>query len=205
MGDIETLVELAKTGDLGRVRTVLESNFLLASQRLPNGESPLMAALYRGHADVVDALIEAGAEIDVFAAAATGRTEDLRRAVDETTVNALAYDGWTPLHLAAFFGHVENARLLLAAGAGVNAESRNGLENTPLHAATAGRHQEVALLLLDHGADPSAVDAGGYTPLQIAQQNGLDAVVAAMSRDVARGPLTTADAPTRRHEDHEDH
>ena len=205
MGDIETLVELAKTGDLGRVRTVLESNFLLASQRLPNGESPLMAALYRGHADVVDALIEAGAEIDVFAAAATGRTEDLRRAVDETTVNALAYDGWTPLHLAAFFGHVESARLLLAAGAGVNAESRNGLENTPLHAATAGRHQEVALLLLDHGADPSAVDAGGYTPLQIAKQNGLDAVVAAMSRDVARGPLTTADAPTRRHEDHEDH
>src|SRR3954462_8186599 len=108
MSEIEPLIDAAKAGDLGKARGLLADNFLLASQRLPNGESPLMAALYRGHADVVDALIDSGAEIDVFAAAATGRAEDLRRALDETTVNAVAYDGWTPLHLAAFFGHVEN-------------------------------------------------------------------------------------------------
>ena len=78
MDDIETLIELAKSGDLGKVRSLLAGNFLLASQRLPNGESPLMAALYRGHGEVVDAIIEAGAQIDVFAAAATGRLDDLR-------------------------------------------------------------------------------------------------------------------------------
>src|SRR3954447_23099508 len=179
MGETETLVELAKAGDLGKVRTMLESNFLLASQRLPNGESPLMAALYRGHTDVVDALIDAGSEIDVFAAAALGRADDLRRTLTPATVNAVAYDGWTPLHLAAFFGHLENARLLLEAGADVGAVSAHGMGNTPLHAATAGRHSEIALLLLQHGADASAVDAGGYTALRIAEQNQLDAVVAA--------------------------
>ena len=93
MGEIETLVDFVKAGDLGKVRGVLEDNFLLASQRLPNGETPLMAALYRGHGDIVDALIDAGAEIDVFAAAATGRPEDLRRTLNEATVNAVAYDG----------------------------------------------------------------------------------------------------------------
>jgi ankyrin repeat protein len=181
MDEIETLIEAAKAGDLGKVRALLAGNFLLASQRLSTGESPLMAALYRGHGEVVAAIIDAGAEIDVFAAAATGRIDDLRREVRDDTVNTCAYDGWTPLHLAAFFGHADAARLLLDAGADVNAVSSNSLQNTPLHAATAGRHADVALTLLRHGASASAIDAGGYTPLKIAEQNGLDAVVAAMT------------------------
>jgi ankyrin repeat protein len=183
MGDIDTLIEVVKTGELGKVRAMLAENFLLASQRLPTGESALMTALYRGHADVVDALIDAGAEIDVFAAAATGRTDDLRRAISPDTLNAYAYDGWTPLHLAAFFGHADTVRLLIEEGADVHAVARNAIANTPLHAATAGRHTDAALLLLQHGADPFVADAGGYTALQIARQNQLDSVVAAISPD----------------------
>jgi ankyrin repeat protein len=128
-------------------------------------------------------LIEAGAEIDVFGAAATGRIDDLRRALNDRTVNAFAYDGWTPLHLAAFFGHVDIARALLDGGADVHAVSHNNLANTSLHAATAGKHPDVALLLLERGADPLRADAGGYTPLEIARQNQLDTVVAAISPD----------------------
>jgi len=179
--DIAALIESAKAGDLRQVRTALSENFLLASQRLPSGESPVMAALYRGHLEVVGALIDAGARLDVFAAAATGRVADLRREATPDAVNAYAYDGWTPLHLAAFFGHLEAVEYLLEAGAGVGAVSDNSLTNTPLHAAAAGRHTAVALALLNAGADPAAVDAGGYTALEIARQNGLDAVVAACS------------------------
>src|SRR5262245_4401049 len=181
MAEIDVLVDAAKMGDLRKVQGILADNFLLASQRLPNGESPLMAALYRGHHDVVEAIVDAGAEIDVFAAAATGRVNHLRREVTESTVNAYAYDGWTPLHLAAFFGHRDAAGILLDAGAAVHAVSKNGLTNTPLHAATAGKHTDVALLLLEHGADPLTADAGGYTPLEIARQNQLDSVVAAIA------------------------
>ena len=181
MADIDTLIELVKAGELGKVRALLSANFLLASQRLANGESPLMAALYRGHHDIVDAVIDAGAEIDVFAAAATGRMEDLRRSATDATVNSYAYDGWTPLHLASFFGHADAARFVLDAGADVDAVSRNNLTNTPLHAATAGKHEDVALLLLENGAKSDAVDAGGYTPLQIARQNQLQTVVERMT------------------------
>ncbi len=141
-----------------------------------------MAALYRGHHQVVAALVDLGAEIDIFAAAATGRIDNLRRELKERgAVHGYAYDGWTPLNLAAFFGNVDAARALLDAGADVHAVSRNALTNTPLHAATAGKHSEVALLLLESGAKGDVADAGNYTPLQIAAQNNLSAVVEAIS------------------------
>jgi ankyrin repeat protein len=181
MEDLAILIEAVKQGDLGRVTEIVRSAPSLASARLPDGESALMAALYRGHHHVVDALIDAGAEVDVFAAAATGRTDDLRGLLSTAgSVSGYSYDGWTPLHLAAFFGHLAAARLLLDAGAEVNAVSKNSLTNTPLHAATAGKHVEVALLLLERGAASDAVDAGEYTPLAIATQNHLTAVVDAI-------------------------
>jgi ankyrin repeat protein len=180
MGDLDTLIANVKAGDLRRVQQLVAENFLLASQRLPTGETPLMSALYRGYHDIVKALIEAGADIDVFAAAALGRVDDLRRTVDDETVNSYAYDGWTPLHLAAFFGQVEAARLLVSAGADLAAVSHNGIANTPLHAAVAGKHEAVALFLIECGAAGAVADAGGYTPFEIARQNQLADVIHAL-------------------------
>jgi ankyrin repeat protein len=186
MADLETLIRTIKEGDVARVEAMLEAAPLLAGARLPDGESPLMAAIYRGHHEIVNLLIAAGADVDIFVAAATGRVDHLRRALTAPcSAGAFAYDGWTPLHLAAFFGRLDAARILLDAGADVHAVSRNGLTNTPLHAATAGKHSDVALLLLTRGASVDVADAGGYTPLQIATQNQLTAVVDRMaaSRD----------------------
>lgn len=182
MAEVEALIEAVKEGHVARVKAIVETTPALASARLSSGESPVMAALYRGHHQVVAVLVDAGADIDIFAAAATGRVDDVRRELRTPgAVQAYAYDGWTPLHLAAFFGQLDAARLLLDSGADVHAISRNALTNTPLHAATAGKHSEVALLLLENGARGDAVDAGNYTPLQIATQNNLTAVVEAAS------------------------
>lgn len=181
MNDGEAIVEAAKAGDLSRVRELIRSNAQLAGARLPNGESPLMAALYRGHREVVEVLAAAAPELDVFAAAALGRGDDLRKALAQPDVVArVAYDGWTPLHLAAFFGQKDAARQLLQAGADVRAVSSNSLRNTPLHAAIAGGHSDVALLLIDRGADIHAGDAGGHTPLHIAAEAGLADVAKAL-------------------------
>ena len=181
MSDLTVLIDAAKTGDETKVRELLRKDPRLASARTHGGESALIAALYRGHRSVVETVLDAGATLDVFAAAALGRRDDLRSALaDAAAVNSISYDGWTPLHLASFFGHREAAAMILDAGARVSALSTNSLRNTPLHAAAAGGHADIALLLIERGADVAVADAGGHTPLHIAAENGLVEVVKAL-------------------------
>jgi uncharacterized protein len=186
---VSELIEAAKAGDTARVREILRASPTSAGVRTRAGESALMAALYNGHRDlaneIADAQIASGESLDVFAAAALGRGNQLELALaDAGAVTAYSYDGWTALHLAAFFGRLEAATRLLEAGAMLAAVSRNPLANTPLHAATAGRHEDVSVFLIARGADVNAVDAGGHTPLHIAAENGELPVVEAL---LARG------------------
>lgn len=183
------LIEVAKAGDAARVRQILHESPDAAAAANASGETPLMAALYRGHEDVAaeiaDALVAGNTPLDVFAAAALGRTDALDTALARSgAVNTYAYDGWTPLHLAAFFGRLAAAERLIAAGAALNATSTNSMRNTPLHAAAAGGRTDVALLLIESGADVTVPDSGQHTPLHIAAENGNAPVVKAL---LARG------------------
>lgn len=75
--------------------------------------------------------------------------------------------GWTPLHLVACEDHTELARLLIEAGADVNARSNDGW--TPLHCAAFDDGADLAELLLDAGAQVNARDKHGQTPLSLAE------------------------------------
>src|SRR4051795_10677644 len=100
----------------------------------------LLEALYRGDDDRVSELLAADPALNVFEAAAFGRTDRLRELLDEDPAQANAFgdDGFQPLGLACFFGHVEAARLLLERGADANALSRNEqIQTAGLHAAAA--------------------------------------------------------------------
>jgi uncharacterized protein len=181
MSDAEAIVEAAKTGDLAKVKELIRTNPSLARARLDTGESALMSALYRGHREIVDTLLATRGDLDVFAAAALGRLDDLETALARPdALTGVAYDGWTALHLAAFFGQKAAVKRLVEAGADLNAVSRNSLKNTPLHAAAAGGHRDVSLTLIDRGADVRVADAGGHTPLHIAAEAGLVEVVRAL-------------------------
>jgi ankyrin repeat protein len=174
----EALIEAISNGDAARVRELVEADATLAGCRNDDGISARMLALYRGDVDMLEALVDAGPELDVFEAAGLGAEERLEEllAQDASLVHARAADGFQPLHFAAFFAHPGAARILVEAGADVNAVAENPMRVQPLHSATAGSCKEIVALLLDRGADPKAAQASGHVPLDAARQNGDDEI-----------------------------
>ena len=134
----------------------------------------LFEAVRAGDLVRVQALVDADPTLAIFAAAIMGDTRRLEELLtgNRSLVSVVSPDGWTPLHLAAYFGQDAAVRLLLNKGAAVTARSTNQMANTPLHAAAAGKHAEIVTLLLEHGANANAQQSGGWTPLHSAAQNG---------------------------------
>jgi ankyrin repeat protein len=159
------------------------------------GLTPLRRALYGGNEEIAAVILARGPSLDVFDAAALGDVHALKRTLGKSArrVNASSQDGFTPLHLAAYFGRLDAVELLLDRGANIEARSTNPRlrDVTPLHSAAAGRQTEVAILLLDRGADPNAVQPGGWTPLHQAAANGDLALCKALLKHRAkRAPLS---------------
>lgn len=189
-----------RVGDADAVRTLVQRNPALPDARQDDagGLSALMTAIYFGRRDVADALIAGGADVDAFAAAALGDAGRITALLDAdpALVDARSSDGWTPLHLAAHFGHAEVAEMLLDRGAPVDARSTNAMTNTALHAALAGRHLDVTALLLTRGADVDARQRGGFTALHAAAQHGDSELVTLLLRSGADPSLATDDGRT---------
>jgi ankyrin repeat protein len=144
--------------------------------------SRLLEALHRGDDAEVAELLAAAPDLDVFEAAAFGRAEQLRvlLAADPSLANAYGDDGFQPLALACFYGHVEATRVLLDHGADPNALARNEhIRTNALHAAAASENKDeetryqLCELLLGRGADPSIPQGGTeFRALDAARANG---------------------------------
>ncbi|RTE68952.1 hypothetical protein BHE90_016671 [Fusarium euwallaceae] len=144
------------------------------------GRSALGISCANGSAEVVDVLLEKGADITavdkngvtpLIAASAAGHTEVvkllLEKGADITVANN---DGLTPLIIASAAGHMEVVKLLLQKGAEIKVANNDGL--TSLIAASAAGHMEVVKLLLEKGADITVANNDGLTPLIIASAAG---------------------------------
>lgn len=104
------------------------------------GETALMLAVINHYTDVVQVLIERGADVN--------------------------REGWTPLHYAATRGHRDMMRLLLDHDAYIDAEAPNG--NTPLMMAARYAQPLAVKLLLEEGADPTLVNQSQESALDMA-------------------------------------
>ena len=98
---------------------------------------------------------------------------------DRSLLNAYGDDGFHPVGLAAFFGHLNTTRLLLERGADVNQLARNEhIQTAVIHAAAASEGKgeatryELVKLALEHGADPNLPQGGGFRAIDAARQNG---------------------------------
>jgi ankyrin repeat protein len=154
-------------GDVAKVRALIKKNPSLVRVTDQNGVSALLQAVYHGRKEVADLLLASGIELNIFEASATGRMGRVRALLktDPGLANTFAPDGFTPLGLAAFFGHRETVEALLQGGAKVNVSSRNALKAVPLRSAAVAGHLEIARLLIAGGAEVDARGEGGYTPL----------------------------------------
>ena len=114
----------------------------------PRDDSPVADAAMRDDVAAVRALLADGAD-----------------------VNAPRGDGMTGLHWAALNGNVEIARLLVGAGADLEAATRIGA-HTPLHVAGREGTGEIVAVLAEAGANVAAVTETGATPLHFAAASG---------------------------------
>ena len=192
---MDELFAAIREGDAERVRALVEADPALASARDSDGLSAVLTALYHRKPEVLDVLLAADPELDVLEAASTGRLDVLRLHIetDQDALAARSPEGFTPLHLAAFFGGADAVRMLLAAGMPADADQENPNRVRPLHSAVAAGDFDAAEALLEAGADPNAVQQGGYTPLLAAAHSDDPKMAALLLRHGADRTLAADD------------
>lgn len=174
MTDAFTLFESLRAGELDAVRRAFEADPTLVDARDDQGVSLLMLALYHRHAELARELATRVTQLDVFEVAAMGRLGDLAALIARapSALTRRSTDGFTLLHLAAFFGHQDVVAWLLRQGAPVDAIAANESLVRPLHSAVVAGSLRVTELLLKAGAEPDAPQRGGWTALHGAARRG---------------------------------
>ena len=144
------LLNACESGDLDAVRAEIDRGvdpnlqWHDPARAYRHGKSALMWAARFGHVQIVDFLIQQGADINF---------------VHKRVGNAL--------HYAAFHGQTEIGALLIANG--LDVDSREPLwQQTPLHVAASNLKLQFTQMLIEHGADLNAKDHIGLTPLDCA-------------------------------------
>jgi ankyrin repeat protein len=137
----------ANSGNAAAVKQMIAAGADVNAEEPAKGQTALMWAAAEGHADVVQVLIEHGAN-----------------------VKSASKSGFTPLLFAAVKNDPKSVENLLAAGADVNTALPDGTK--ALSVAISNKSSLAAGVLVDHGADPNVADRTGITPLHTAAQQG---------------------------------
>ena len=172
--NVKSLFAELKTGNTSAVEEMIMKDPGLMNATSEDGLSAVMTAIYYGRKDIVELLVSMGAQINIYEASASGDFKAFEKLMggEPSLANSFSLDGFTPLHLASFFGSSEIAKYLIEKGADVNSIAKNPTKVMPLHSAAAGHHNDICELLVLHGADVNAKQQAGFTPLHEAAMNG---------------------------------
>lgn len=151
----EDFYDMVAKGNVKGVKEVLKFNPKIVDTRYDNGVTPLLVASLNGHSDIVEVLINAGADVD---------------AKDNA--------GVTPLIAAAYCGHAKTVKKLIEAKASLDMYNKNGA--TALMAASINRKTTAAKMLISAGADVNRKDVAGMTPIMLAIKNDLPLLTKAL-------------------------
>ncbi|XP_073754497.1 oxysterol-binding protein-related protein 1 isoform X4 [Callorhinus ursinus] len=135
------------------------------------------------------------AEQQLLHHARNGNVEEVRQLLETMEKNEVIADinckgrsksnlGWTPLHLACYFGHRQVVQDLLKAGAEVNV--LNDMGDTPLHRAAFTGRKELVMLLLEYNADATVVNGSGQTAKEVTYDKEIRNMLEAVERTQQR-------------------
>ena len=170
-----------ESGEVGIVRILIEAGADVNAADA--GRTPLERALATWDGDMMQVLVEAGADAEGTSPARALGPESLDRAIVSgdadmvagiveagADVNATDERGRSPLYTAIVSGNTDVVRALLEAGADVNATDDSG--DPVLYRAIISGNADVVRLLLEAGADLNARDERGNSPLHSAIVHG---------------------------------
>jgi ankyrin repeat protein len=172
------LMTAVRTGVLDAIELLIDRGASVDARDREFEQTALMLAVREGHPKAVELLLARGADVDArtrlgttprFVPPCKGTgcgSEGVginRGGLPDRGRRGATPGGMTPLLYAARDGRVEEARLLLAAGANLELAEANGMR--PLLMALLNDQLAVADLLLERGADVDADDFWGRTPL----------------------------------------
>src|SRR5437879_9762327 len=176
MGEEHALREAAQKNDLAQAQAILDRNPSLLRVRRPTG-TPVLTPTFYGAAAVVKMLLARTPEdaLNLYEASTVGNARRLKTILGQSRVRvneSTPEEGFTPLSLAAFFGHPEAVTVLLEYGADVNLKPTSRFANTAVDAAVSGDHADVVRILLAAGANPNVRSEANYTTLHKAAVHG---------------------------------
>ena len=201
MKDNPNVFELALKDEPDLLRSALPRDTAVTNIRNRDGVSLLLLCCYRGLDRNREALLQIAPDLPLHEAVALGRTQRVHEILrqDPWAANTLSADGWTPLHLAAFFRQNLILYMLLEYGADAGIFARAVEQNLPIHAACGGGNEEAALALVPLTRDLNIPQAHGWTPLHLAAGHGMEAVVIAMLKAGADRTLLNREGRTARY------
>jgi len=168
-------IEAVKKNDLEKLKYELDADISLLYARSKENISAVMMALYYMQKPAADLLVSRGLTLDIFEASAYGDIARVGELLKDrpSLLNEYSADGWTPLHLAAYFGNQKVVALLLDLDADISLFSRNPMQVTALHSALSSKQWDAAFTLIKKGADIHAKTSGSlYMPIHYTAANG---------------------------------
>jgi ankyrin repeat protein len=176
---VSALMLCANLGVVDAVEALIKHGAYVNASDNHENQTALMWAAAENHEEVVKLLVDADAEVNARSKLVPEPEPYVIE--DENVIFGRNYPpsirfakyhgGFTPLYFAAQQGALESAKVLLKAGADINAT--NSEYGTPLIIALQSGHEDMAKFLLDNGADPNIKDAWGMTPLHYALYEGV--------------------------------
>jgi uncharacterized protein len=192
------VLEAVQKGDVQSLRTLLEKDPSGSTARDANGVSAIMHSLYSRRTEMLELLLSRNPMLDIYEAVGVGDLVQVSKLLQEKPelTTQFSPDGFTPLHLACFFGNEEIVDLLLEKGVDASLISNNGMKVQPLHSAATARNTAIVKKLLEHNAPVDAQQNGGWTAFHSAALHGITDMVEVLLAHGADRNLPSDDGTT---------